>query len=102
MAAFKLAFACLSLGLAGCAGLLDEPRQYYWQQEWNQLKKWDWKTSANKTMGVYQQPKALQACAELPLEKRTTTQNGVNDSVTSIQCWQAPYYTSGARLANRP
>jgi hypothetical protein len=85
-----------ALLLGGC-GAWDEARAAGAHAEWERFKAGPW---------PWQQPTRRLAdpasCQLLPLEYRTTVQEGVNDQANYTQCWQAPYYASGMRMGNRP
>jgi hypothetical protein len=101
-------FACLgvALGLGGCM-LLDEPRRYHLEKEWSQLRNLEVAEFTERTVGLHPTNTIplkyrTQACRDLPLERRTTIQDGVTDHAVYTQCWRAPYYNSGQRMQNRP
>ena len=111
LAAFNksLLLTGLALALAGCAPLLDEPRQYHWNKEWTELKTyWPWQPNQRPFEAWFPAGNTplYDACQLLPVDGRVTTQNGVSDYVAYRQCWDyrssRGYYASGQRLRNRP
>jgi hypothetical protein len=99
----------LALGLAACAPLLDEPRQYYWNQEWGQFKQyWPWQPTQRPLANGLGRQNTIRhdGCQLWPSENRVTLQEGVSDKVNYRQCGDAPYpqgpYASGQRMKHRP
>jgi hypothetical protein len=102
----KIALIGVGVVLGSCAWL-DEPRRYYLQQEWAQLRAFDVADFTERSIGLYPSHTTplkyrTQPCRDLPTERRITMQDGVNDASFSTQCWRSPYYNSGQRLQNRP
>ena len=92
-----------ALSIGGCADFLDEARMYHLREELAPYQRAYYRFMTPRDRMVYYQPVAQpQPCAELPLERRVTQQNGVSEPMVSIQCWQSPYYASGMRMGNRP
>ncbi len=95
--------------LVGCSRMLDEPRQYYWNQEWQQLKELmtppqQWQLQSN--LSVLQQQASVNACTKASPNSRQTAQFGVSDHVAYQQCLVTPHAigqtASGQRLQGRP
>jgi hypothetical protein len=96
-----------ALGLVGCAPVLDESRQYYFNQELAKLKEyWPGARNRERMVNVFHGPQRAVGCELLPIESRGTWQNGVSDHTAYQQCWGTPYpsgdFASGQRLKNRP
>lgn len=96
-----------ALGLVGCAPVLDESRQYYFNQEWAKLQEyWPGERNRQRMVKAFQGPQKTYGCEYLPIETRGTWQSGVSDHAAYQQCWGTPYaqsdFASGQRLKNRP
>ncbi len=109
MAASKRIFfgLILAVGAAACAPVLDEPRQYYFNQEWAQLKEY-WpgpRNHARMQAAWYGAPPVI-GCDLFNPTGRTTYQDGVSDYAAYQECWDTPAltgpYAVGQRLKNRP
>lgn len=112
MARHALMLAALGVGLAGCSGMLSEDNKYYLKKDWDQLRMYDWRSTADQVeSGIWPSPTQREAEAEKKIclhkngENRVVTQNGVSDAVEYKHCVLADYPSGmaagGGRLTGR-